>query len=285
MMKIFLITSAFLFTTSSGMDWGSNGHRIVAQICEWHLSEQAAAATKDVLGKELLAEVANWPDYIKSEKAWKFADSWHYTTVQPHQSVRDMQNVYAKDSKINDATEAISLMIAILKEEEEATSYLENLMEKENAKPLNGSTKATALAFLVHLVGDIHQPLHVGKNNDRGGNNINVLYFKERKTLHGIWDSDIIEHERLSYTEFATFINKLDVEEIQAYQKDAVSDWADESIMSREHIYNTLFDYTDRETGLPSFSWQYQHDNIPIVEERLLLAGVRLAGILNEIYK
>ena len=112
-----------------------------------------------------------------------------------------------------------------------------------------------------------------------------MLYFKDRSNLHAVWDTDIIEHERLSYTEFAYFIDKLSEQEITQYQKDPLEKWAEESVLLRERIYNTLYDYTDRETGLPSFSWNYQHDFLPEVEDRLVKAGVRLAGVLNEIYR
>ena len=77
---------------------------------------------------------------------------------------------------------------------------------------------------------------------------------------------------------------KLTAEEIEHYQDSTVEDWANESIVVREHIYNTLYDYTDRDSGLPSFSWRYQHDNINLVKDRLLVGGVRLAGILDDIF-
>ena len=100
------------------------------------------------------------------------------------------------------------LMKDVLKGEDHATKYLEQMMKENRARPLANSTKATALAFLVHLVGDIHQPLHVGKNRDLGGNKITVLFFSEKANIHSVWDSRIIEHENLSYTEFAHFIDK-----------------------------------------------------------------------------
>ena len=264
--------------------WGPNGHRIVAQICELNLSEETKNEIQKVLGKNYLAEIANWPDYVKSEKGWDFAESWHYTTIHPDQTVDQVQTQYSRDTDINDAMEAIDLMKRILNNDQGATSFFENLMKKNKARPLNNSTRATALAFLMHIVGDIHQPMHVGKNKDRGGNKISVLYFKEMTNLHKVWDTDIIEHEKLSYTEFAYFINKLSKDEIRSYQNDPVRKWAIESIALRERIYNTLYDFTDRDSGLPSFSWQYQHDFIPFVKERLVTAGVRMAGILEDIF-
>ena len=283
-MKYFLLVLLMMFQSQILSAWGQNGHRIVAQICELHLSAQAKSEIQKVIGKNYLAEIANWPDYVKAEKGWDFAESWHYTTVHPNQTVAQMKSQYAADSKINDATEAIDLMKKILNNDKNATEFFENLMQKNKAKPLNNSTKATALAFLVHLVGDIHQPLHVGKNKDHGGNKITVMFFRKKSNLHRVWDTDIIEHEKLSYTEFAHFINKVSSAEVKNYQKSTMDDWAKESIDLRENIYSTIYDYTDRESGLPSFSWQYQHDYIPMVKERLLLAGVRMAGILEDVF-
>ena len=237
-----------------------------------------------VLGDNYLAEITNWPDYVKSEDAWDFAERWHYTTIHPDQGVNDVRERYARDTTINDAIEAIEFMIEILEGDELAIMRFEDIMEQHGARALNNSTEATALAFLVHLVGDIHQPLHVGKNRDLGGNKITVLFFNDRTNLHSVWDTKIIEHERLSYTEFAYFIDKWDEEEVKACQDASLDEWARESIKLREHIYNNLYNYTDRESGLPSFSWRYQHDYIYKVRERLLQGGLRLAGILESIY-
>ena len=280
---LFTLILPFVFITS-GLSWGANGHRIIGEICDRYLSQSAKQEIVAFLGKDYIAEISTWPDYVRSEKGWDFAEKWHYTTVHPYQSVGDVRERYLRDSTINDAIEAIELMKNVLQGQEEATSYFERLMQKNRAKALRGSTKATALAFLVHIVGDIHQPLHVGKNRDLGGNKITVLYFREKSNLHAVWDTDIIEHEKLSYTEFANFIDKLDASEIKEYQDSTVDDWANESIELRERIYNTLYNYTDRESGLPSFSWQYQHDFIPHVERRLVQGGVRLAGMLNDIF-
>ncbi len=280
------IISIFLIIIQSQLliAWGQNGHRIVAEICELHLSSHAKSEIQKVLGKNYLAEIANWPDYVKSEKGWDFAESWHYTTVHSNQTINQVISQYASDTKINDATEAIDLMLKILNNDKNAIEYFENLMKKNRAKPLNNSTKATALAFFVHIVGDIHQPLHVGKNKDHGGNKISVMFFGERSNLHRVWDTNIIEHEKLSYTEFAHFINKATESEIKNYQNSTMQDWANESISLRENIYNTIYDYTDRDSGLPSFSYKYTHDYTPLVKERLLSAGVRLAGILEGVF-
>jgi hypothetical protein len=266
-------------------DWGANGHRIVAKICYDNLTDKAKVAVDKALGDNYLEQVSNWPDYIKSERNWSFIDSWHYMTVQPDETLEEMLANNAKNKEIDDVAEGIDLMLAILRNETEAINTFQAIMDKNRVKPLAGSMEATALAFLIHFIGDIHQPLHVGKNKDSGGNKISVEFFYERKNLHSVWDSEIIEHERLSYTEFAAFVEKHVHSKKKDWQNAPMNDWIEESILLREKIYNTLFDFTDRDSGLPSFSWNYQHDFIPIVEERLGAAGYRAAALLNGIYK
>ena len=280
-----LISFLLIFLTSTASySWGKTGHRVVAKICDMHLTDHAKMEIKEIMGPDYIEELANWPDYIKSEKGWKFADAWHYTTINVNETVADVRTKYGRDTKINDAIEAIDVMTDILKGDVDAINWFEDLMEQNRAKPLRNSTKATALAFLVHLIGDIHQPLHVGKNRDKGGNSITVLYFKERSNLHSVWDSKIIDKEGLSYTEFAHFINKATPSQVASWQAATVDQWAEESILLREDIYNNIYNYTDRESGLPSFSWSYQHDYIYPTKERLLQGGIRLAGWLNEIF-
>lgn len=273
----------FCFITTLAYSWGKNGHRIIASICETYMSDSAKDEMYEIMGPDFIEELSTWPDYVRSEPGWKFADPWHYTTVHTGQTPADVRNEYREDDDINDALEAIDLMADILRGDQGAINWLESKMEKSGAQPLRGSTRATALAYLVHLVGDLHMPLHVGKNQDRGGNNITVLFFDERTNIHSLWDTGMIEHEQLSYTEFARFINKATDGDVSAWQDSTVDHWADESIALREDIYNNIYNYTDRETGLPSFSWKYQHDNIPHVKNRLLKAGVRLAGMLDEL--
>jgi len=282
MRKIFMLLT-FLLITNAVYPWGRNGHRIVAAICELYMSDEAKEEMIKIMGPDYLEELAYWPDYIRPEKGWKMAAPWHYTTVNVGQTPEDIRIKYEEDDDINDALEAMDLMIDILQDDPDATKWLEDRMQKNRAKPLRGSTKATALAFLTHIVADIHQPLHVGKNQDRGGNNITVLYFDERTNLHAVWDSKIIDGEQLSYTEFTRFINKTTPAMIAEVQGASIDEWAHESILLREDIYNNIYNYTDKETGLPSFKWDYQHDYIPQVKDRLLKGGLRLAGLLNNI--
>ena len=276
----------FLFTAPNLAlaDWGANGHRVVAKICYDNLTDKAKAAVDKALGDNYLEQIANWPDYIKSERNWAFMSSWHYMTIQPDETVEGLLAKNATNDKIDDVAEGIQMMLSILRNEQKAIDAFQALMDKNRVTPLAGSIEATALAFLIHFIGDIHQPLHCGKNRDSGGNKISVLFFGERKNLHSVWDTEIIEHERLSYTEFSAFVEKHVHRKKTDWENAPMNDWIKESIQYREQIYNTLFDNTDRDSGLPDLGWNYQHDFIPIVEERLGAAGYRAAALLNEIY-
>jgi len=256
---------------------------ILALIClPQLLSASTARARVDAaLGDNLLAQVANWPDFIKSEKGWDFAKPWHYMTVDTDRTVTEVANANQQDPDVDDVREGIELMTAILNGEKAARDRMTEIMKKNRVEPLAGSLDATALAFLIHFIGDVHQPMHVGKNRDLGGNRIAVMYFGDRYNLHSVWDSHIIEHERLSYTEFAAFATIHTRARKAEWENAPMNEWITESIQLRERLYNTLYDRTDRETGLPEFSWNYQHDYLPIVEERLAAAGYRAAHLLN----
>ena len=283
-MKKFFLFVALAVSWNFCFSWGQNGHRIVAQICYDNLSPAVKAEIDEILGDEYLAQIATWPDFIRSEKNWDFTKPWHFITIDPDKTVDQVIAESKKTDKIDNVVEAIELMRAILSGNKEATNSFQELMSKNKVEPLNGSVKATALAFLVHFVGDVHQPMHVGKNNDFGGNKISVLFFSDRSNLHSVWDSGIIEQEQLSFMDFADFVDKHTAPSKSKWQKAAINEWAQESVDARENIYNTLYDNTDRDSGLPSMSYQYQHDFLPVVEERLGAAGYRAAGLLNNIF-
>ena len=128
----------------------------------------------------------------------------------------------------------------------------------------------------MHLVGDIHQPLHVGNGEDRGDNDVKIKYFWESSNLHRVWDSGMIDGQNMSYTEWVVKINHATDNQISDWQNDPVLDWADESKNLRPSVY----DIGDKK----NLTYRYNYDHIAQVELRLLQAGIRLAGLLNEVY-
>lgn len=248
----FIICMGFI---AQSFGWGQNGHRVVGQIAEWHLNKKALKKIESVLSYESLAMVANWMDEIRSDRAYDHTHTWHYLTVP--------------DGKGYDPD--------LQEESGDAYATLLRLIDELKNGNLTAKQEVEKLKMLVHIVGDLHQPLHVGNGNDRGGNDVEVYYFNQKTNLHSVWDTKMIESQNLSYTEMANHLNKrVDNATIQILQSAKPSDWLEEAKSMRSMVYNLPDD--------KKLSYDYNYKNIGFVEDRLLAGGIRLAGILNDIY-
>ena len=137
--------------------------------------------------------------------------------------------------------------------------------------------KQNALRFLVHLVGDLHQPLHVGNGKDRGGNSVRLKWFGESTNLHSVWDSKLIYYQKLSYTEYANYLMLNENRgEIREWQGDSLLTYVHESRDLRAQCYVFKQD---------NLKWDYFYTNKELLEKRLLQGGIRLSGELNRIFK
>ena len=237
------------------LGWGLNGHRVVGQLAEWHLNKKAKRKIDAILGHQTLPMVGNWMDEIKSDPRYNHTHTWHYLTVEDGKGYDP-----TIQEKGGNAYERLLKIISALK-----TDQLSEEDERENLK------------MLVHLVGDLHQPLHVGRGDDRGGNDIKLYYFNRQTNLHRLWDADMIEGKNLSFTEMANYLNtRASKETVSKLQAAAPSVWLKEAQDLRPMVYD-----------LPAnnrISYAYGYKYFYIVEDRLFAAGIRLAGILNDIY-
>ena len=206
-----------------------------------------------ILGGQSLAMASTWMDEIRSDSTYNYMTDWHWVTIQEGQTYDESEK-----NPNGDVVQTIERIILELK-----------------SKNLNAKDEAEHLKILIHLVGDIHQPLHVGGGNDRGGNDAKVMWFRADSNLHRIWDNDMIDDTRLSYTELGESLERPSAEKLNVLQKSTVREWATESMSFRKRVY----DYGNGKLG-----YRYAYANFEIVRERLLQAGVRLAGVLNEIY-
>jgi hypothetical protein len=237
----------------SAFAWGPTGHRVVGRIAERHLSEAAARGVAGILGSESLVQASTWPDEIRSDPAWDQAKPWHFVSLDDNESYDT-----APKSPGGDAVEAIGRFTRVLQDPRAPAGK-----------------KIEALRFLVHFVGDVHQPLHVGRRDDRGGNAIQVTWFGESTNLHAVWDEKIIESEKLSFSELAEMVDHPTQTEIRTWQSTGVLDWIKESMAVRARVY---------EIGDKKLGYLYAYQNGPLVKRRLLQAGVRLAGVLNALF-
>lgn len=275
-MKI-IITALALFSSSAVFAWGPTGHRVVGEVAKRYLDTATLAKAHKILKGHSLARVSTWPDEIKSDPAtYKHTFNWHYTTWKPDAHAHSEEH---EDSSTGFLLKSINEQTAILRDPKATDAQ-----------------KEFAIKFIVHLVGDVHMPLHVGNGTDQGGNYCKVTYMNKPYSLHSLWDEGMINFTNLSYTELA----KLVVEgrtgdEYQAAKKGSVVDWAQESKNIVPTLYPaevvpssepmSMLSYCKREVTpqeIPKLSYEYAYKFLPVVEKRLYQAGIRLAKILNE---
>jgi hypothetical protein len=254
--RLILILALHIILQTTAFGWGQIGHRVIGQIAEWHLNKRAAKKVKQILGPNSLAMVSTWMDEIRSDSTYDYTYTWHWVTIPDGQ-----QYDLSLQESTGDAYAVVNQIVAGLK-----SDTLSDQQEEEYLK------------MLVHLVGDLHQPLHVGRGDDRGGNDVRVQWMGEPSNLHRVWDSDMINGKQLSYTELAQHLNRRATERlVQQWQSASPEQWLQEAIELRSSVYNLPED--------GRLGYEYAYANYPIAEKQLLLAGVRLAGILNEIYR
>lgn len=251
MRLLFLISVMLLHIPSFA--WGPTGHRVTGHIAEKYLTKKAKKAVRQILGGQSLAMVSTWMDEVRSDSTYDYMADWHWVTIPDGQTYEQAEKNPKGD----------------------VIMTLERIITELKSKKLTPREEAERIKILVHLVGDIHQPLHVGRGDDRGGNDIRVMWFRTDSNLHRVWDSDMIDDTRLSYTELAESLLLPSDSLRKAWQRATVRDWAYESMSYRKQVYDT---------GNNRLGYTYSYKYFHIVRERLLQAGVRLAGILNEIY-
>lgn len=240
--------------------WGPSGHRIVALIAARHLTPQARAGIQSLLGNTNLAAVANFADAVRNSRPetsrWHFADV--PVTAAAFDPVRDCKLI---PNKGDCAVAAIERFRAVLAD-----------------KTAPKARRAEALKFIVHLVGDIHQPLHCGDPSNLGGNTIIVKFFGRSTKLHQLWDSGIIAQAGMSDQEFAEELEQsLSSGELETLQGGTPVDWANEShALAVSNAYKIP---ASKRLGKAYFD-----TNSPVVDDRLLRAGLRLARLLNEAF-
>ena len=257
-MKKLLLVVLMLPTLLFGNDdWGKTGHRIVGEIAERQLTEEVKEIIYDILDGESLSSVSTWPDEMRSNTDFRPYDKWHYVNLPLDKEYPEIGH---------DGDNIVRII-------ERATAILKSPTADKEMKKFY-------LKYLIHLVGDIHQPMHTGRYEDYGGSKI-PLVFKGRKgqdtntNLHVLWDTNLIDDFKMSFTEWSNHLqNKLGRKEVE--QKN-VLDWTFESHWYARDIYKN----TPPNSYL-SYDYVYQYQ--PVLEKRLYQAGVRLGNLLNEIF-
>ncbi|RYY33377.1 MAG: S1/P1 Nuclease [Sphingobacteriaceae bacterium] len=255
----YLLIAAITFTTVNAMAWGQQGHRITGQIADSYLSAKARKAIRAILGNESIAQASNWADFIKSDSTYNYLYNWHFINFDNNLGYAEMM-AYLKQDTIVDSYTRMNFLTAELK-----------------MKNLSQDKKLLYLRMLIHIAEDAHQPMHTGHLSDKGGNDIKVLWMGQPSNLHSVWDSQLIDAQQLSYTEYTASINFTTQAQRAEWQKASIADWIFESNQIAQKLYADI--KPDEKLG-----YRYNFKYIGVVNEQLLKGGVRLAGLLNEIF-
>ncbi|KAI9768674.1 MAG: hypothetical protein M1839_003982 [Geoglossum umbratile] len=253
-----------------GSCWGTLGHRTVAYIAQKNLSPGAASYVDELLGGEDISDAALWADQIRRQQP-KTAP-WHFIDAMDDPPRKCSVN-YKRDCIPKDGC---------------VISAIVDMTSRINNPKLSAQNHLEALKFLLHFIGDIHQPLHT-ENEARGGNEIAVLFGRRHTKLHTIWDTDIlVKHEggksKDEASQAADWADRL-------VEVGAGSDWlscADTSTAEKcalvwageanKYICSyVLKDDVEGVTGGRDLSTDYYEDAVPIVDELIGKAGFRLA--------
>jgi hypothetical protein len=254
---------------ASSLAWGPEGHRIVGDIAETRLNTTARLRVKKLLGNDDLAAVAVWADEIKGERPETYG--WHFVDIPKNAAgFSESRDCYRPDEKhaytLQDHHNCVVDRITMFK----------RVLSDRNAPRQD---RIEALKFLVHFVGDVHQPMHA-ISEARGGNDIHVSEFgsiqcgKYPCNLHFAWDAGLIEHTGISEKPYVARLNKLIASRKLSIQGGGTpAQWASESFLLAKRVWLNDGGAVDE---------TYFENDIGIVNRRLALAGIRLARLINQ---
>jgi hypothetical protein len=254
-----------VLTATPAWAWGPLGHRVIGHLAFKHLTPAAKAGVAALLEPgESLADASNWADEHVGEL--RNTAPWHYVDVpldEPKYDAKFSGDVPAKGcvvDKINEFRQTVR---------DKTKTVLE---------------RRFALRFLIHCIEDLHMPLHVGDNNDKGGNLTQIRWFDEGSNMHRVWDSGIMEKSGNTEDYWAAALAALDTAENRAaWTKGAVEDWATESLVAARAAY-LIPGTEERIKSGQKLSGEYLARHVPVVKKRLCQAGIRLAQVLNEAF-
>ncbi len=247
----------------NGFSWGLTGHRVVAEIASYYLTPKAKKEIAAILDNQSMAMVANWADFIKSDSTYNYTHDWHFVNLPENLTYAEAFAFLQNTNDNNIYSQTLQLQ----------TVLKSAIASKEE--------KAFALKFIIHLIGDMHQPMHLGRKEDWGGNKIYVKWFGEKSNLHRVWDENIVDYQQLSYTEMAQAYNVLAKKNLKQWQADAIEKWCFESYEISRLLYAQIAQMDEKD---PNLKYHYNYINFSILESQLAKGGVRLAAFLNQTF-
>ena len=247
-----LVLLSFIFLQKS-FAWGRTGHSLVAEVAFQILDKKTQQLVQNYLGNYTIEEAANWMDEERSNSYYNFMRPWHYIDID-------------KDEKFEPSKERNIL-----------TVLHSAIVELRNRKTSDMSDKEikNRLLIIFHLVGDLHQPLHTGYKIDKGGNTIMVSSPNVSGNLHSVWDTQILEYKAMNLDSCMKYYATLTSEEKTQYQQINELKWMFQSRSYLDKVYSFENNFLDK---------NYIDNNIQVIKKQLVVGGIRLAAILNELF-
>jgi hypothetical protein len=271
MKKLTALFALLIFSSAQLLAWGPKGHQIVGDIARNHLTDTARHDIQQLLGNDDLAAIANWADDVRKDRPESYG--WHFVDI-PKDALGfseardcyqpDEKRPTSKDDHHNCVVDRINMFKQVAADRSAAQQ-----------------DRVEALKYLVHFVGDLHQPLHaIGEA--RGGNDIHVVEFGSPDcgarpcNFHYEWDSGLLEHAGRSEHDYVTYLEQqIAANHWQRLATGTTEDWANQSQSVARKVWLDNGGAVDE---------AYYKANIGTVDQQLALAGLRLAGILNSIF-
>jgi hypothetical protein len=249
---------------TTALAWGSEGHRVVAHIAADELTAAAKSQIQSLLGSPdvrfAMEAASTWADEIKFQRPE--TRPWHYV---------DIEIGSPGYNKTADCPDDDCVVAQI--ERDEAI-----LRNGQLAPPV----RAEALRFLIHFIGDLHQPLHCADNHDRGGNEVKVIFAGRRDNMHFVWDDNVVEALGRDPDEVASRLEtRITPDEVRDWKRGSVEDWANETFrVAGKEIYAKFPGVGGTDTPVILLPAYVQNESA-VAAVQLEKAGVRLAYVLN----
>ncbi|MFH4965786.1 S1/P1 nuclease [Gaetbulibacter sp. M235] len=243
------------FNSYASDDWSNTGHRVVGKIADQYLKRKTKRKIEKLLNNKSLALVSTFGDDIKSDKRFDAFYTWHFINMPLDSNYEESEK-----NTNGDLVSGINTCIKIIKDD---TS--------------SDDDKAFYLKLLIHFIGDLHQPMHVGLVEDKGGNDFKLQWFYKDSNLHSVWDREMIDSFNMSYSELADNADVLNKDQVKAIQEGTIVDWVNDTHKLTRHVYANV-------KPNDNLRYSYSYDNFETVRSQLQKGGIRLAKVLNDLF-
>lgn len=246
-----LVGVLFLAVPHVSFAWGKVGHGIVAEIAFSLLDTGTQQKVKKYLGSTTIEGASTWMDEVRSDHKYDYMKTWHYVNI-------------AKGTTYTDNTD-----------ENIVNALNKAITELEHRDKLNDEDIKKRLMIIFHLAGDLHMPLHCGYEDDKGGNTVEVKYLDHTSNLHRVWDTEMIESEKITANDCLPLLRNYSKQDIEALKKVDIKSW----IFEPRALLSRVYDFKDG-----TIDQAYIEKNKKTVETQLLIAGIRLSAILQQVF-